>query len=392
MKTEVDVVIVGGGIMGAATAATLARRGERVALLERRQIGHDRGSSHGDGRIVRLTYAEPDYVAMALRGYDGWRKLERASGEELLVTCGGLDIGPEGHEVVRSIHEMMREAGVACELLTASAMTERFPQLRASESADALFQPATAVIRAEAAWRTYVDRAIVDGAEVEEGVEITSMQTGLGVTVEAADGRSWRAERLVLTAGAWTNKFLTMLDEPTLPLETTHEQVAYLSPREAPVSHGPDRLPTVIDYFDTPLFYSLPRMSAEGSHAGVKIGWHRSGAPVDPDLSPRPPRPEFLQAIAGFTRRRFHHLDDPPTTVVDCLYTNTPDHHFVLDRLPGSTPIVIGAGFSGHGFKFAPAVAEVLAALSRDEPTPVPLDSFRLARFAGATVAPHVGA
>ncbi len=377
-RRHYSTLILGGGIMGAATAENLARRGQRVLLLEQFQPGHDRGSSHGDGRIIRFSYAEPVYVEMAQRAYPAWARLERAGGQKLLEICGGLDLGPDDSAAIAELRASMRGAGVGCEQLTAAAVARRFPQLRLPRGSTALYQPQGGIVRAERAVHLLWQLARAAGAETLTGTPVSALEpTAEGVLVRTADGREAHGETAVIAAGGWSRQLLALLGL-TLELSVTAEVVAYF-PAQNGVDHRLGALPTVIDYHDPNPFYALPQIEVPG----VKVGWHHTGEVIDPGVRTAETSTQLRvhARIQDFVTERFPALIPTPIHRTTCLYTNTPDHHFILDRHPSWEHIVIAAGFSGHGFKFGPVIGELLTALVMDEAPAVPLETFRLARL-----------
>lgn len=379
-------IILGGGIMGAATAEHLARRGKQVLLLEQFQPGHSRGSSHGDGRIIRFAYPEPIYLEMAQLAYPAWAELEQRSGQPLIQITGGWDCGPAGCFQLNELEANFQHYHIPYERLTAAQSNHRFPQFHLDEGSEAIYQPDGGVVFATPAVRAIWQLAQAAGATTITGERIEGIELdGETVRVRAASGRQWQAARLVITAGGWANKLLADLDL-CLPLQVSQEQVAYFAPRDE-LDHRVGVMPVFIDYhpewdtFNPDLqsptpFYGLPQIVIPG----VKIGWHHTGPEIDPD-DPRPQNQVSLRGTQTFVRKRFPHLDPTPIEVVTCLYTNSPDYHFILDRHPDLPQVIIGSGFSGHGFKFGPVIGRLLASLALDEPPALPLDQFALNRL-----------
>lgn len=373
-----DAAVVGGGVMGAAAVEALAGRGLSVMLVERFAEGHDRGSSHGDGRIFRFAYPEPIYLEMARRAGEGWSRLAREAGEPLVLACGNWDCGPADCSQLAELEENLRSHGVPVERLTARESNRRFPQLHLEAGSEALHQADGGVVLADRAVRALWQLARRAGAEALSGDPVEGIDAGDGgLRLTTAGGRHLSARRAVIAAGGWSRRLLSSLGLE-LPLTVSREQVAYFRARDG-VDHGAGAMPTFIDYHlqDDKPFYGLPRIRVPG----VKIGWHHAGLPLE-DPEERPPVDEAnLQVLRERVRRRLPHLESEPFEVVQCLYTNTPDYHFILDRHPELPGVAIGTGFSGHGFKFAPAVGEILAALALDEEPPVPVETFSLARL-----------
>ncbi len=369
-------LVLGGGVAGAAAAWAIAKRGENVLLVEQFEPGHTRGSSHGDGRIFRFSYPEPVYVEMARRALAGWRELERTTEEPLLHLCGNWDCGPLGSPELEAVERNLRAAGVACERLSAAESNDRFPLFHVPPGSEALYQPEGGVLYARRAMTALWDAAQAAGARVVTGEPILGIEAGShGAELVARGGRRYRAPRLVVAAGGWSASLLAALDLP-LPLQVTRELVAYFAPCNE-VDHGPGRMPTAIDHHQPDTFYALPALEVPG----VKIGWHRAGRPIEHPDEPAALDRDNLAAVEAFSQERFRHLHPRPLEISHCLYTLTPDHHFILDRHPTEPTLALAAGLSGHGFKFGPALGEVLAALVFGEDVPLPIGMFGVGRF-----------
>ena len=320
------VTIVGAGVMGLATARALARSGHDVVVRERFRLGHDRGSSHGRSRIVRLAYADPEWIALAREAMEGWRALEAEAGERLLELDGLL-------EVVTDLSESsvagLDALGVPWERLDAGEVERRFP-VRVPEGAFAVFQAEAGIVRADRALA-----AFAQGLDVRERSPVESLDEVEG-------------DAVVVAAGSWVNELV----EPPLPVRVTRETVCYFRlEHEGPV-------PAVVSFrADTQGhdFYAL----ADPVH-GLKVGAHHAGAEVDPDV-PGDPDPRLVERIAGWTREHFRLAEPEPVEVQTCLYTTTPDERFVIER---RGRVVVCSACSGHGFKFAPVVGARAAALA----------------------------
>ncbi|HEX6331036.1 MAG TPA: N-methyl-L-tryptophan oxidase [Actinomycetota bacterium] len=365
MTSEFDVIVVGGGVMGTSAARWLANAGRSVLLLERFEVGHARGSSGGPTRIFRLTYHHPDYVRMARRALDEWRALEAEAGETLLVTTAGLDLGRAG----RTSAEATRAAGVAVEYLTPAAIRERWPALRVPEDVEVFVQEDGGVCLAERTVRAQARLAAEAGATVREHVPVERIvATGTGAEVHA-EGESFRAPIVVVTAGPWAGGLLRTAGID-LPLTPSLEQVTYFRLDE------PAELPTLTDWGTGPAQtpYVVPHPQDRGA---FKVALHLSGPVVDADTRSFEPDPGREARVIDYANARFApHGDDGGTET--CLYTNSPDEDFVLDR---RGPVVIGSPCSGHGFKFAPFLGRVLADLALARPAPLPIERFLSVRF-----------
>ena len=340
---DVDVAVVGAGIMGAATAWWLARSGAEVVLVERFAIGHPHGSSHGRSRIFRLSYPDAPHVAMAQEALPLWRELEAEAGATLLERGGGLDTGAGLEERAQAL----TACGARFELLDREAVARRFPSVSLPEGRAALHQPDGAVIHAERAWHALAHVARARGARLVEGTRVLDVRAEGGLAVlRTADG-VLHARVAVVTAGGWARSLLAPsgVDLPTI---TTRETVAY-----AALGGGPP--PTLVEWADDGAFYALPSPGE-----GLKAGRHRATHPVDPDTDAAVDTEE-VERIAAWLAERFPAAAPAAHRAETCLYTNTADEGFILER---HGPLVVGSACSGHGFKFAPLIGRRLAALA----------------------------
>ncbi|MDP9234297.1 MAG: N-methyl-L-tryptophan oxidase [Actinomycetota bacterium] len=335
-----DVVVIGAGVMGAATGRALAKAGKKVAMLERFEIGHNRGSSHGSARIFRFSYRDPQYVAMAQEALPLWRDLEEEAGERLLAPTGGIDTGP----LVPQHAAALESCAATYELLDGATVNARFPGLTLPADAEALYQPEAAVIAAERAWRALTASAVKAGADLREHSTVTEVvRRPDGVEVAAA-GVRLQAKIAVVTAGAWARELLGTIDIE-LGVVPTRETVAYFH------TSIPD-VPVLVAWSD-PAFYALP------TPLGIKAGHHIAGPPADPDEEGSPDADSVARLSEGVAGM-FARVDPTPRLAETCFYTNTPDEHFVLER---HGPVLVGSPCSGHGFKFAPLIGRRLADL-----------------------------
>jgi monomeric sarcosine oxidase len=328
---EAEVVVVGAGIMGAATAYALARDGRDVVLLEQFRVGHEHGSSHGRSRIVRLAYPEVEFVELAKEAFVGWRALEQESGQELLELNGLLELVESPPQ---SSRDALEAAGAEYELLDADGARSRWP-VGVPNGWTALFQPEAGIVRADLALRAFVDRAVARGARLEEERRVDSL--------EEVD-----AKAVVVTAGPWIKSFF-----PDLPVRTTRETVAYFH-------RDGDPLPSVVQL--DPVTRGHAMYSLHDPLHGLKAGAHHAGAEVSPD-EPGAPEPVLVERIAEWVARTYPDADPDPVSAETCMYTTTADEHFILER---RGKVVIGSACSGHGFKFAPAIGTRLAAMAAD--------------------------
>ena len=328
---QAEVAIVGAGIMGSAAAYALARQGRDVVLLEQFRVGNNRGSSHGRSRIVRLAYPEVEFVELAKEAFAGWRALEEESGQELLELNGLLELVESS---AQSSADALGAAGAEYELLDADGAESRWP-VGVPDGWTVLFQPEAGIVRADLAHRAFVDGALVHGARLEEETRVESLD-------------ELDAMVIVVTTGPWVGEFF-----PDLPVRTTRETVAYFRREGAALPAVAQLDPETRGH----LIYSLH----DPLH-GLKAGVHHGGAAVGPD-EPGEPDPAVVERVAEWIARTYPDADPHPVGAETCMYTTTPDEHFILER---RGKVVIGSACSGHGFKFAPAIGNRLAAFAAD--------------------------
>jgi sarcosine oxidase len=352
--SHADLVIVGGGAMGLATAWAAAPRA-RVVLVERFAAGHERGASHGDERIWRHAYTDRAYVDLALAADEGWGRLERAGGAALRERAGCVEHG-EGAEL-EALARTSAACGVETRRLPADEAHRRWPAL--SFATDVLVQPDAGWLRAAAALRLLRTGAEAAGADLLFGRAVTAVEVEGGhvrVTSEASPAHpsDISAPAAVVTAGAWSADVLASLGVPLPTLRTTEEHVFFFERRPGV---APGDVPSFLHHGPTTR-YGLP--AADGR---VKVGEHHTGTPTTGDDRTGRADPARTARIERYARRWLPGVVPRVVDSTTCLYTSTPTHDFVLDRLG---PVVVGAGFSGHGFKFVPEVGRRLAAMALD--------------------------
>ncbi len=352
-----DVVVVGVGGMGSAAVYHLARSGLEVLGLERFGVAHARGSSHGSTRIIRLAYFEGSrYVPLLRAAYRHWRELESVSGESLLETTGGLDVGPPGSRVVAGSRRSCVAHGIPFEELTGAQVNRRFPGYGVPESWRAVFQADAGYLRSEAAIRAHVALARALGAEIltESPVRAWARRPGGGLRVETARG-VFEARKLVFAAGAWTGRLVGEL----APLCRPERQAMLWTEPLDEAAYEPDRFPVFVLDAEEGTFYGFPNDRGEG----FKIGkFHHRREPVpDPDRLDRTCSAEDEATVREGVARYFPKANGPMRRMTACMFTNSPDERFVLGRHPTEKDVFVAAGFSGHGYKFCSVVGRIMA-------------------------------
>ena len=371
-----DVIVVGGGAMGAATAWRLARAGHRVRLLEQFAIGHERGSSHGPSRMIRLAYDAPEYVHLGQEAFALWDELQREAGESLLLRTGGINAGlPHANEMAGIAH-LCDTLGMPYERLDGDELRRRYPQFTFPEGTIALYQPDYGILAASRCVLTFAARARAHGADMHEdepALEIVPDGAGVAVRTPRA---TYHASSAVLTAGSWTQPLLAALGI-AVPLTILQEQLAFFRVRD-PQNHTPDRLP--------PLMHRFPGTTSLGSvfpifdHEGIKVMIDRVGPAVDPANPDRAIDPLLLERVRAYAAELLPGITGEILETTSCRYTMTPDEDFIVDLHPEHPQIVIASCCSGHAFKFAPVIGQMLADLAIAGETSYPTARFGLDR------------
>jgi len=398
MKT-CDVIVIGAGGVGTAAAGEVARRGARVVAIDRFAPGHDLGSSHGQTRIIRQAYFEhPDYVPLLVEAYRLWHRLEERRGERLLDPVGLVEIGPAGGTVVAGVLASAAAHGLDVEQLSASEIERRFPGLRVPEGLVGVFERQAGYLLVERAVIAQAAEAERAGAALHLGENVLALRARDGGVEVQTDRELYVAGRLIVSAGAWAGPLLSDLN---IPLRVLRKPVYWYEPQTD--AYRSDRgMPTFL--FDLPAtgsdanrpaarqsqaagdaatggelfspelgncFYGFPQIDARG----VKVAEHSGGTVVDdPSQVDRRPDPADERRVTDFCSAHLPQLSDRRLETSVCLYTMTPDGHFVVDRHPEHPQVALAAGLSGHGFKFVPVLGRILADLALDGRTSLPID------------------
>jgi sarcosine oxidase len=370
-----DAAVVGLGAMGSAAVSSLARRGCRVVGVEKFVPGHDRGSSHGATRIIRLGYFEhPSYVPLLRAAYPLWRDLAAKSGLPLINITGIVEIGRPDSELVEGTLRASRLHGLTHEVLDAAALMRRFPAFRVPEGYVGVFQPDGGFLRAEQAVNAQLARARDAGAQLRFDENVVAIEPrGRGVRVVTQSG-VFDAGCAIVTAGPWVK---TLLPGLPAPIRVTRQVLGWFAPRDRTL-FSPDRFPVFLLQNADGLFYGFP----DDGTRGVKVAkHHHADETVDPDRCDREVTAADEAMIRAVLAAHIPAANGPRLSATTCLYTMTPDGDFVLDRLPGEEAIIVASPCSGHGFKFAPVIGEILADLAIAGSTSHDISRFAIARF-----------
>jgi sarcosine oxidase len=370
-----DAIVVGLGAMGSATAYQLARRGHRVLGLEAFGPAHQLGSSGGLSRIIRQAYFEhPDYVPLLKAAWELWPQLEAETGTRLLLQTGGVYAGRRGSDVLEGSLRSAQVHGLPHELLDAGEARQRFPALVLDDDMAALYEPLAGLLYPELCIGAHLDLARRHGAELRFGERVSRWTGGRTIEVESDRGR-YSADRIVIAAGAWLPGLVPELD---LPLKVTRQPLFWFGPVDTPELLAPERLPVYIVELDGDnAFYGFPLLPGQGA----KAARHHGGRDADPDTLEREATDADERDVRRFTRRYLPLADGPLLDSRVCMYTNTPDFHFILDLHPADERVVVCSPCSGHGFKFSNVIGSIAADLAVDGGTGHEIGFLSLARF-----------
>lgn len=371
-----DVAVVGLGGMGSAILAQCATRGASVIGLEQFTRGHDLGSSSGKSRMIRKAYFEdPAYVPLLLRAYDLWRELERETSRELLRLTGLLMVGQEDGEIIAGATRAACEHSLPFEALTASEIRSRFPTLKVLNEEAGVYEPDGGVLDPERAIRAQLDVAEAAGAEMRFEAAVTRWEpTANGFSISLADGTTVATEALVLSLGAW---FKEVLESLGVPIRVQRNVQAWFESARSGYE-GPQFPAFLLDREGLPApLYGFPDFGD-----GIKAAFHSYGDLTDATQAKR--EVDAARDVEPIRRAMEEWMPSAITALRaarPCLYTLTPDGHFVVDRHPEHPRLILCGGFSGHGFKFAPVIGEIGADLALEESSRHQIDFLSLRRF-----------
>lgn len=370
-----DVAVIGLGAAGSAALYHLARRGHRVIGLERFSINHDRASSHGETRIIRLGYFEhPSYVPLVRAAYTLWRDLEAASGESLIHITGIAEMGNPKSELVTGTLASSRQHDLTHEILDAKELMRRYPVFNLPSDFVAVMQPEGGYVEAAKSVRVHTKLAVSAGAELREGVRVSAIEPRAGSVRIVTDDGHIDAGSVIVAAGAWMKELL-----PDLPcnLFATRQALMWVDPQN-PAAFRAGRFPVWMLESELGIHYGFPYSEAEGLKVALH---HHERETVDPETYDRAINARDEVLIRAGVTRFMPQADAPLRATKSCLYTMTDDGDFVLDTMPGHPQIVVASPCSGHGFKFSPVIGEVLADLATAGSTKRDIKRFGLGRF-----------
>ena len=371
MHRDVETLVVGLGAMGSAALYHLARQGAAPVGIDQYPVGHTQGSSHGHSRAFRVFYNDSVYVTLVKAALPLWQELEMLSGEQLLTSNGMLAFAKPGNERLDENIRVMQETKTSHEVLAAKEVVARFPALQLPEDTVACYTPDSGFLNASRCVRTHVSQAERFGATVHSGVSVHHIDISKERPEVETSADSYRCRRLVVAPGPWASQLLKDL---SLPLQVTRQQKFYFQPQAAKELYQPDRLPVYADYDRA--YYGFPDYGP-----GIKVADDGHGPVTSPETVDRGLDLNVQNALAQWLETIMPEANPSFIEGATCMYTLTPDHDFLIGDHPLNSNIFVGAGFSGHGFKFSTVVGKILAELAGDGKTDYPIDKFRLNRF-----------
>ena len=375
-RRSFDVIVVGVGSMGSAACYHLARRGVRVLGLDRYDVPNAMGAAHGQSRMIRLAYFEhPDYVPLLRRSYELWDELSAELGRPVVHVTGGLMLGPPGAEVLEGSLRSAREHGLPHELLDAAEAMRRFPQFRIPGDYRVLHDHRAGLVLPERAVAGHAELALRLGAELHGREAVTGWDSSGDGVVVRTDRAGYAAATVTFCGGAWTDRLVRDLG---VPLTVTRQPQVWVWPRR-PEPFELGRMPVwIMEHRDGSNHYGFPMLP---DAPGFKLATHVRGTPADADAVDRSARPGDEAGVRQVLRDHLPDADGPVLAVRVCMYTNSPDHHFIVDRHPGHPNVLLACGFSGHGFKRASGIGQVLAELAVAGRSSLPVGFLGLGRF-----------
>jgi sarcosine oxidase len=379
---HLDTIVIGVGGMGSATAYQLAKRGKRVLGLDRFGVAHHLGSSHGVNRIIRLAYYEhSSYVPLMHRSYELWRQLERDTGRKILHITGSLDAGTASDKVFTGSLRSCVEHNLPHEVLDHREISARFPGYRLPESHFAVFQKDGGFLLSEQCIVDYVQTAQACGADLRFGERVLGWEATTAGVVVRTDQGSYEAGSLVITAGPWIAELAPDL---AARFQVERQVLGWFEPND-PEKYIPANFPVFNLKVEEGRYYGFPIFGIPG----FKIGrFHHLKEVVDPNTIDRQTHPEDEAVLRACVARYFPDADGPTLALKTCMFTNSPDEHFVVGTHPDHPQVSIAAGFSGHGFKFCSVIGEIMADLALTGTTSHDLSLFDLERYLGSSGGP----
>lgn len=374
-RNQYDVIVVGVGGMGSATCYQLAKRGVQVLGLEQFDIPHHQGSSHGHTRIIRLAYYEgASYIPLLRRAYQLWSEIEQVSGEQIFHKTGSLDIGPPDSTIFTGSLQSCLAYDIPHEVLTGSELNKRFPAYQIPTDYRALYQPDGGFLLPQKATVAFVEAAQKYGADIRAREKVMHWEaTKNGVSVQTNKG-IYEATSLVFAGGAWAGQLLPILTNLAIP---ERQVLAWIQPKQ-PALFTPENFPVFILQLEEDHYYGFPIFGIPGFKYGKFNHLEEKGTPESFDWNPNSKDEKVLRKLV---EKVFPMGNGPTMSLKTCMFTNSPDRHFILDVHPDYPQVSFAAGFSGHGYKFASVIGEIMADLALEGKTELPISPFKVSRF-----------
>ena len=381
-KNSFDVIVIGVGSMGSSACYFLSKQGYKVLGLEQFDISHEFGSHAGQSRIIRKAYFEhSDYVPLLNRAYQNWKKLEEESGEQVYFKTGLCYFGTSDHEIIKGVKQSASLYGINIEELDATTAAKKFPQFKIPDNYECLYEPDAGFLTPEKTIKLYAQLAKKNGAEIHTGEKVISWEkSGNGIIVKTGKN-NYQCNKLVITAGAWSGKMIPGFQNK---LKVTRQFIAWVNPKnekDFKLNNFPCWM--IADVEKPGVYYGFPVLPIEkfGEPAGLKLAHHHPYDETNPDTVNREVTKEDEINLQYALDKYLPGAQASFGNSKVCLYTNTPDENFIIDKLPGYEDVIIACGFSGHGFKFVSVVGEILADLAIQGVTKLQIDFLSAKRF-----------
>jgi monomeric sarcosine oxidase len=373
LNTKYEVIILGAGIMGSATAHKLSKTQKKILLLEQFPIQHNNGSSHGQTRIIRQTYTEKHFSELMKSAYKLWNDFEKEIGDHLILKTGGIDFGPENSENLIKTVETCKKLGIPFQKFNNRELNAKFPMFQLSDEYFGIVQESSGIVLANKALSSFQNQATNNHVKVSENEKVIRIKIDTSKIIVETTKETYHTEKLVLTSGMWTNINLESTGIK-LDLDIWKLSFAYWFVTNIDI-FSPEKFPIFIAWEDDPI-YGFPLIE---NQSAIKIAPHFT---FDNNLSPQTkeniPNMSLISRVGDYINNNFKYVKSSPLDPQSCYYTMTKDENFILDFHPDSDQVVIGAGFSGHGFKFAPLVGEILSNLVQGQKSIHKIDQFSI--------------
>jgi sarcosine oxidase len=382
-QTSYDVIVLGVGSMGSSACYQLAKSGHKVLGLEQFDIPHELGSHGGQSRIIRKAYFEhPDYVPLLERSYQNWKSLEEETGAQLYFKTGLLYFGKAEHALIKGLRESASKYSIRVDTLSEQEQERQFPQFNIPSGYERLIEPDAGFLLPERSVLLYTQQAIRAGATIHTKEKtIEWKKSGSTITVKTSKA-TYQCKKLIITAGPWATK---MVPNFSKNLKVTRQMIAWVKPKDwSKFELGNFPCWTIADHERPGIFYGFPILPVAqfGGPIGLKLAHHFHGTVSDPDTINRIPTPADEDILVSALNKFMPEGYESTHVMKTCMYTNTPDENFILDFVPGyEKEVVVATGFSGHGFKFASVVGEIMADLAMKGSTRQPIGFLNAQRF-----------